>query len=207
MVTASEIDTIIFDLDGTITEPFFDFDAIRQDMGLSPDAGPILELMETMTEEQRSHAQAVLDRHEKLGIEQSKLNEGAQNTLEKLRNAGINLAILTRNSGLNAKAVIDKHGLAFDQIVSRDDGPVKPDPFGVRLICERFSTTPERTLVVGDFLYDLQSAKAAGATAVLIKTHKDAEDFCTHADISIDSLAELLDIIEKTNFDNEANCN
>ena len=193
------IDTIIFDLDGTITEPFFDFDAIRRDMGLAPDAGPILELMETMPDDEKRRVAAILSKHEKLGIAQSKLNTGAEQTLRILRDRGINIAILTRNSTANAAAVLDKHGLTFDHIVSRDDGPVKPDPFGVNLLCEKFSTTPQRTLVVGDFLYDLLSAKAAGATAVLIKTHKDADDFSTHADISIDSLTELLDIIEQRN--------
>lgn len=47
------IKTVIFDLDGTITVPFFDFDAIREEMGLSKDTGPILEAMEKMSPDQR----------------------------------------------------------------------------------------------------------------------------------------------------------
>ena len=59
--------TVIFDLDGTITEPFLDFDAIRSDMGMAPDDGPILELMEQMDPAQeetqkRLQAEAMLDR-------------------------------------------------------------------------------------------------------------------------------------------------
>ena len=40
------IRAVIFDLDGTITQPFFDFDAIREEMGLNKDSGPVLEQME-----------------------------------------------------------------------------------------------------------------------------------------------------------------
>ena len=44
---------VIFDLDGTITQPYFDFDAIRQEIGLARDSGPLLESMEKMTPQQR----------------------------------------------------------------------------------------------------------------------------------------------------------
>ena len=43
------IKAVIFDLDGTITQPYFDFDAIRQEIGLAKDSGPLLESMEKMT--------------------------------------------------------------------------------------------------------------------------------------------------------------
>ena len=34
-----QIKAVIFDLDGTITQPFFDFDAIRKEMGFPPTPG------------------------------------------------------------------------------------------------------------------------------------------------------------------------
>ena len=43
-----KIKAVIFDLDGTITKPYLDFDKIRQEMGLAADAGPLLEIMEKM---------------------------------------------------------------------------------------------------------------------------------------------------------------
>ena len=51
---------VIFDLDGTITQPYFDFDAIRQEIGLARDSGPLLECMEEMTPEQRLEAERIL---------------------------------------------------------------------------------------------------------------------------------------------------
>ena len=43
------IRAVVFDLDGTITEPYFDFDAIREEIGLEKNGEPILEAMEKMT--------------------------------------------------------------------------------------------------------------------------------------------------------------
>ena len=48
------IKAVIFDLDGTITEPFLDFDAIRREIGLSPEAGTLLEAMEKMTSRRKA---------------------------------------------------------------------------------------------------------------------------------------------------------
>ncbi len=193
-----DIKAVIFDLDGTITRPFFDFDAIREEMGLAPDSGPILEIMEKMSPDQRKRTQDILTFHENRAVAESTLNDGARETLDALRQKDISIGILTRNKRCNAEAIARKHNLTFDAIVDREDGPVKPDAFGVLRLCEQFATTPAETLVVGDYLFDLLSAKAAGAVAVLLKTHKECDRFAAHADYTIDSLDKILDIIDNT---------
>jgi HAD superfamily hydrolase (TIGR01549 family) len=190
------IRTVIFDLDGTITEPFFDFEAIRQEIGICDSAVSILDAMEQMTAQDRSIAETILKKHEDAAVSGSTLNRGTEKTLRELRNSSINIGILTRNTKDNTIAVAKKHNLKFDAIIGRHDGPVKPDAFGVIKLCSIFATRPEETLVVGDYLHDLLSAKAAGAFAVLIKTHKGSEKFEPHADYVITSLDEILEIIE-----------
>ena len=113
--------------------------------------------------------------------------------------AGINIGILTRNKKDNAYAISRKHGLHFDAVVGREDGPVKPDSFGVIFLCEHFGVAPAETLLVGDYLFDLLCAKSAGAVAVLLKNHKQADDFAEAADYCIKRIDEVLDIIEKRN--------
>lgn len=191
------IEAVIFDLDGTLTEPFLDFGEIRRQMGLPEDGMPILEAMETMDPAQRREAEEILETHEQLAIEQSTLNPGAMQTLAALRRRGILIGVLTRNRRDNAAAVVHKHGLQIDCIVGREDGPVKPDAFGVLRICERFGVEPGRTLVVGDYLFDLVSANAAGALSVLLKTHPKADRFTEQAAFAIESLGQLLEIIER----------
>jgi len=193
------IKAIIFDLDGTITEPFFDFDAIRKEMGLKENDGPVWETMNKANPQQRKNLEKILNFHEKRAVKQSTLNDGAKRTLKKLRQKGLHIGILTRNRRNNALAVAEKHGLKFDAIVDREDGPVKPDAFGVLQICKKFGVEPNESLMVGDYLYDLLCAKAAGAVAVLIKNHKKADEFTEHADFTIDKLDQILKIIDDIN--------
>ena len=191
------IKAVIFDLDGTITQPYFDFDAIREEMGLDKDCGPILEAMEKMTPQECQCVEAILHFHEKRAVTESVLNAGARETLEALRRAGIRIGILTRNRRINALAVAKKHNLEFDAVVGRDDGPVKPDSFGVLHICQQFDVKPEETLLVGDYLFDLLCAKAAGAVAVLLTNHSRAGEFIEHADFTIERIDQILEIIEQ----------
>ncbi|MCD4831709.1 MAG: HAD family hydrolase [Anaerohalosphaeraceae bacterium] len=192
------IRAVIFDLDGTITEPFLDFDEIRLQIGLPPDSGPLLEAMESMSQAQRQKAEDVIYEHEKLAIAHSSLNFGAAETLDTIRNAGISVGVLTRNTHSNASAVAQKHSLSFDIIFDRNAGPQKPDPFGVNYLCKHFGIHPSEAIVVGDYLFDLQSARAAGAIAVLILTGKN-EQFTKYADYTIDKLPDVLGIIEQRN--------
>ncbi|MFQ5769891.1 MAG: HAD family hydrolase [bacterium] len=198
------IKAVIFDLDGTITQPFFDFDTIRKEMGLDRNSGPVLEAMEKMTAEQRQRAEQILHFHERRAVTESKLNAGAKKTLSALRQAGIPIGILTRNRRSNALAIAQKHGLKFDAIVDREDGPVKPDAFGVLRICQQFGVEPEETLVVGDYLFDLLCAKAAGAVAVLLANHDRAAEFARYADFSIEKIGQVLHIV-KDNTERLAN--
>ncbi len=190
------IKAVIFDLDGTITRPYFDFDAIREEIGLERDSGPILEQMEKMTPQQRQHAEQILHFHEQKAVKESRLNQDTQQTLSELRAAGIHIGVLTRNKRSNAQAIARKHNLKFDAVVGREEGPVKPDAFGVLRICQEFGVKPEETLLVGDYLFDLLCARAAGAVAVLLANHNQAGDFAEHADFCIENISQILAIIE-----------
>lgn len=191
------IRAVVFDLDGTITEPYFDFDAIREEIGLPRNGGPILEAMDHMTAQERQRAERILHDHEDRALAASRLNPGARETLVALQSRGIRIGVLTRNRKQNAQAIADKHSLPFDAVVGREDGPVKPDAFGVRHLCRQFNVRPAETLLVGDYLFDLQCARAAGAIPVLITNHPQASQFAAEADFRITELNEILDIIDQ----------
>jgi HAD superfamily hydrolase (TIGR01509 family) len=193
------IKVVIFDLDGTITQPYFDFDAIREEIGLARDSGPLLESMETMTPQLRQKAEKILYKHEQKAVIESKLNTGAKHTLSQLRASGIRIGILTRNQRANAYAIASKHNLHFDAVIGREDGPAKPDAFGVLELCRQFDVKPQETMLVGDYLFDLLCAKAAGAYAVLLTNHHQADDFAEHADFCIENISGVLEIITNKN--------
>lgn len=191
-----QIKAVIFDLDGTITQPFFNFDAIREEIGLARDSGPVLESMEKMTVQQRLEAEKILHYHEQKAVTLSQLNTNAKHTLSTLRASGIRIGVLTRNKRDNAFAIAEKHDLKFDAVIGREEGPVKPDAFGVLRICEQFGVKPQETMLVGDYLFDLLCAKAAGAVAVLLANHDQADEFVEHADFCIEDISRILDIID-----------
>jgi HAD superfamily hydrolase (TIGR01509 family) len=193
------IKAVIFDLDGTITKPYFDFDAIREEMGLDRNSGPVLESMQKMTPQERQRVEKILHFHESRAVTESELNKGAKETLAALRKAGIHIGVLTRNKRSNALAIARKHGLKFDAIVDREDGPAKPDAFGVLRICEQFGVQSAESLLVGDYLFDLLCAKAAGACAVLLANHDRAGEFAEQADFTIENIGQILQIIEEMN--------
>lgn len=193
------IKAVIFDLDGTITQPYFDFDAIREEIGLARNSGPVLESVAKMTPRERQRAEDILHRHEQEAVTASRLNPGAKQTLSALRSAGIRVGILTRNKRSNAFAIAHKHDLQFDAVIGREDGPVKPDAYGVLELCRQFGVEPKETFLVGDYLFDLLCAKAAGAGAVLLANHSRAAEFAEHADFRIENISEILGIIENKN--------
>jgi phosphoglycolate phosphatase-like HAD superfamily hydrolase len=51
-------------------------------------------------------------------------------------------------------------------------------------------------MLVGDYLFDLLCAKAAGAVAVLLANHNQADEFAEHADFCIDDISRILEIID-----------
>ena len=152
-----------------------------------------------MTPQQRQRAEQILDYHEQKALRESKLNPGARETLSELRKSGIHIGVLTRNKKSNAYAIANKHKLRFDAVVGREDGPVKPDAFGVLELCRQFSVEPAQTILVGDYLFDLLCAKAAGTVAVLITNNVKAGEFIEHADFCIENISEILEIIKNRN--------
>ena len=155
--------------------------------------------MEKMTPQLRRKAEKILFFHEQKAVIESKLNAGAEQTLSALRAAGIHIGVLTRNKRGNAYAIAQKHKLKFDAVIGREDGPVKPDAFGALELCRQFGVKPQKTLLVGDYLFDLLCAKAAGAVAVLLANHSQAGDFVKHADFSIENIGGILEIIANNN--------
>ncbi len=189
-----KIAAVIFDLDGTLTQPYLDFDQIRSEIGDID--GPILEAMEQMPPPQQRKALEILHRHEQEAAENSRLNPGANEIHNWLHSRNIPIGLVPRTQRSSVEYVCKAHNLDFDSIVTREDGPAKPDAFPVLRACELMGVLPKETLVVGDYLFDLISARRAGAHPVLLSTNKNHTDFSHEADYVISSLNELPDIIK-----------
>ncbi|MCX8997710.1 HAD-IA family hydrolase [Rhizobiaceae bacterium BDR2-2] len=97
------------------------------------------------------------------------LFDGIAPLLEKLAaRDDVLIGAVTGKSRRGLNAVLETHGFAPHFIVSRtaDDCPSKPHPAMVSECCDETGVKPAETVVIGDAVYDMQMAKAAGAKAI-----------------------------------------
>ncbi len=183
---------VIFDLDGTLTRPYLDFDAIRAEIGCT---GPILEALAEMNEPDRRRADEILLRHEWDAARNATLYDGAVEVVAACRERGFKTAVLTRNARAIVAFLVERFGFQFDAIRTREDGAVKPSSEPVLSICAELHTEPSRSWMVGDFLFDILSGRAAGTKTVLMIGDQPPPPFADQADHVIRSLRELLPLI------------
>lgn len=180
---------IIFDLDGTLTVPVLDFDAIRAEIGLPP--GPILEAVERLDQSERMRALAILETHERAAARDAILQEGAAEALARLRGTGLPIAILTRNARDRAEEVIARFDLRIDALRTRDDGVIKPSPEPIFELCKATGTDPRKSWMIGDHLFDIRSGASAGCTTVLMVGDTEPPGYASEADHVITRLLQL----------------
>ena len=191
---AKKIDAVIFDLDGTITKPILDFDEIRKEIGIS--SGPVWETIVSMHPESRKRAEEILLGYELRAAKDAELNDGAKEIFAILKERDIECAILTRNCRKAWEIVRDKFGLVVEYVFTREDGPLKPDPLAVMQIIEAMGVKAERTLVVGDYLFDIEAGRRAGTQTALFVNGRNVPEYAENADYVIDDLLAIADIVD-----------
>ncbi len=187
---------VIFDFDGTITEPLLDFDLIRAELGI--ERGSILEAIAGFSPAARRRAEVVITEHERVASESAKLRAGAVETLTALREGGHKIAILTRNARRWVDPVLDRFGIRIDAMRAREDGAIKPSPAPIHSLCAELDADVTRSWMVGDHEFDIRAGSLAGARTVLIVDGREAPDSETTPDFVIRRLAELRSIIGPT---------
>jgi HAD superfamily hydrolase (TIGR01549 family) len=192
---------LIFDLDGTLTRPFLDFAAIRAAIGLGE---PLLESMLALPDgPARARAFALLERFEEEAAERSELNDGAREAVDALSRRGVPAGLVTRNSRRSALRTLEKHGLRFPIVMTRDDAPPKPRPEPLLAICAHFGVPPADALMVGDFRLDVLAGRLAGTRTALL-TNGRAASWLPEAppDHVIASLRDLEGLLPPVSRDN-----
>lgn len=93
------------------------------------------------------------------------LYPGVLDGLEQLRAAGFPLACVTNKAGAFTLPLLERMGLAgyFAQTIAGDTlARKKPDPLQLLYACAQFGVAPEKMLMIGDSVNDVQAARAAG---------------------------------------------
>ena len=185
---------VIFDMDGTITAPDFDFEKIKDEAGIGDI--DMLDYLRGVTGAEYERVHAVLTKFEDAGATNAKLNRGARKLLSFLARRKMPIALLTRNTRRSVDNVCRKLNLKFDITVTREDGPHKPAPEPIWEITRRWGVNAGEVLMVGDYKWDVLCAKNAGAPCALLINGSGQPEWAKDADFIITRLAEVIEIIE-----------
>ena len=195
------IRAVLFDFDGTLTEPgTLDFTAVRDAIGCPPNQA-VLEFIGGMQDESACcNAMEILDRFEVEAAARSRPNAGAEGLVRYLREKGLRTGIISRNSPQSIEIALRNFTTLtpghFDLILTRDDPyPPKPSPDGIRAAAERIGVPADHVLVIGDYLFDIEAGYKAGACTAFLTNRGNLVCHEPRPDFTIDRLDEVKDII------------
>ena len=220
-----ELETIIFDFDGTLAHLNIDFSEMRRrvlalfpDFGLDPalaEGRYLLEGIEAAAqalraqgrEEERStfelRSEEILLAIETRAAEQSFLLPGIPESLRDLKSRGLRLGIITRNSASAVKSIPANDGLACDVLLAREGmgrARVKPHPEHLERALQMLEGTPSTCLMVGDHPLDIRVAKRVGthSAGVLTGRHQAPDFEEAGADLILESVRDLPPLFDRS---------
>jgi len=195
------IKAVLFDFDGTLTEPgTLDFAAVREAIGCPPNQA-VLEFIGGLQDESACrNAMEILDRFEVEAAARSRPNAGAEELVRFLREKGLRTGIISRNSPQSIEIALGNFASLrpehFDLILTRDDPyPPKPSPEGISAAAARMGAPADQVLVIGDYLFDIEAGHRAGARTVFLTNRGKLVCHDPRPDFTIDRLDEVKDII------------
>jgi phosphoglycolate phosphatase len=183
-----EFDLVIFDLDGTLVDtapdiagalgaalaeagvPALPLDVVKQLVG---DGGrELIRRALALAGAQRDVDQLFarfLAHYTDHVSDQSVAYAGVDAALGALAAAGVAAVVLTNKPGAIARRLLADLALSarFRDVIGDGDGfPRKPDPAAARALIAAAGTTADRTVIVGDGLPDIRTARALGAKVI-----------------------------------------
>ena len=185
--------TVIFDLDGTLADTSVDLinaaNSCFRSLGLGDVLDPVADAAvavrggrmmlttgfdrvgwEDATEIDRQYPN-LLSAYERDVATHTYLYDGAMDAVETLKTNGFAVGICTNKPEKLARMVLAQLGAldAFGSLVGADTLPVrKPDPGPLVQAALRAGGNPQRCLLVGDSVTDLNTSRALGVPSVMV---------------------------------------
>ena len=186
MPNPSDLDTVLFDMDGTLLDSRQALlgafrDATTEVLGAAfpvtrEDADRIIQLsardlfpaLAGGDDSRAADIEAAFQRSYRRRDSQLRLYAGVSQMLRALRDQGLALGVVTSKSRIRLDRDLERNGIRnlFVLTICGDEVPIaKPDPAPIVAI-DQLGTHPARVLFVGDGANDVQAAHAAGTAAV-----------------------------------------
>ena len=209
-------DLLIFDLDGTLIDSKLDLahavNAARAHMGMSPlehervssyvgNGAPVLirrALGDQATEiEVQEALEFFLEYYREHYLDYTVLYTGVRESLDRLREAGRRMAVLTNKPVRISRAIVDGLGIGehFFRVYGGNSFDFKkPNPIGVAALIREAGVTDQGALMIGDSTIDIQTARNAGIRSCGVTYGFQPESLADPApDRLVDRMEELAD--------------
>lgn len=176
---------IIFDLDGTLVRLPIRYDLLQAELKKMFDATedfvPLISGIVKKAQGDSSKIQEAFEiicKEESAAAENISVIEGAEDILRHFHSMNLPLGLVTMQCKTAAKKVLEKiHATdIFSFIITRDESHDRLDQ--IKMALEKLGLEPEHTVMVGDRIHDVESAKKAGCIPVLVKEKLDKKIDC-----------------------------
>lgn len=211
---------VIFDLDGTLADSKLDLvhsvNAARGLLDLPPisdelvssyvgNGAPVLMRRALGPEASEADVQRGLEfflsYYRAHMLDNTRLYPGVKDALDRLREAGTKMAVLTNKPVRFSRSIVEGLGLAqhFFQVYGGNSfEQKKPDPIGIEMLLRESGLARERTIMVGDSGVDVQTARNARVQACGVSYGFQPESFVEYPpDFVVDDMAELVEYVFK----------
>lgn len=205
---------VIFDLDGTLIDSSLDLansvNAARAHMGLAPienetvysyvgNGAPVLIRKvlgpEYSDEDVQRALEYFLAYYREHMLDNTVLYPGVLAVLDRFRDAGVSMAVLTNKPVRFSQGIIDGLGLSahFRRVYGGNSfDQKKPHPVGIETLMNEAGSARENTVMVGDSSVDVQTARNARVTACGVTWGFQPETFAEWPpDILVNTADEL----------------
>jgi len=212
------IDLLIFDLDGTLADTKLDLanavNATRTHYGLPPlenervysyvgNGAPVLIrrcLGPEFSEEQvQGGLEYFLARYREHMLDNTTLYPGVHESLDRLKAEGVLMAVLTNKPVRFSKDIMKGLGVGehFFQVYGGNSfASKKPDPEGAYALLAEAGVPKERSLMVGDSVVDVLTARNAGIAVCGVTYGFQPETlFVEPPDILVERMEDLADMV------------
>lgn len=207
---------LLFDLDGTITDPkegitkcvqyaLSKFDIEENCDNLLPFIGPPLtdSFMDFYGFDKQKAELAIKyyrERYAKIGLFENSAIDGIHEVLEKLKNSGYTLAVATSKPTCFAISICEKYDFSkyFDIIMGSElDGTRTKKSEIIYEVLKQLNAKPEEVVMIGDRKYDIIGAKEVGTASIGVRFGyaEDGELEKAGADFIVGTPNELLTCI------------
>lgn len=210
------IQAFVFDFDGTLAIPNIDFGLMRRQVdtiatryGIDPVPVRhlyILEMIETVRaqlgqsgdsrgEDFHREAHAAILALEIDCARRGGMLPGATEVLQILRQQGLKIGVVTRNSASAVRTICAAIDSLCDVFLPREVVRfVKPHPEHLQRALDRLQVVAQQAVMVGDGPIDITAGKALGLRTVAVLTGGDRPEalLASQPDLILDSVADLL---------------